>query len=271
MRRPPKRLNQSEQSLRFILDNLFDIITIIVAAVLVTRYTIHQPTSANTSEILTSVLAVLGLIAISGIWDRSRRIGRLEHLNEIILQNTQTTKESLFITDFPASIQREIEEKIKTSKDLLIIGNNLGNVIDLNYSLIEHRLEQQKCVRVVLANPTTPASDMAAFREYRPIELKVWRMQAQATLGTLKELRKKTPNTDKLIIRVIDTYLTHGIILADADTSNGSIYCWMYSFKTRKGNRPKFVLRPTDDYWYDHFIEEAEAIWNAAQELSSQP
>lgn len=269
MRKPSKQRNRFEQSLRFTLDNLFDIVTIVVATVLVTRYTINQPTSAEIPEILTSVLAVLGLIAVSGIWDRSRRMGRLEHLNEIILKNTQTTKDSLFITDFSASTQREIENKIETSKDFLIIGNNLGSVIDLNYSLFEHRLEQQKSIRVVLANPNTPASDMAASREYRPIEIAVWRMQAQATLKTLEKLQLKT--SGKLVIRVIDTYLTHGTILTDTDTYNGSIYCWMYSFKTRKGNRPKFVLRPTDDYWYGHFVEEAEAIWNSAKDWTSHP
>jgi hypothetical protein len=269
MRKTSKQPNWFEQTLRFTLDNLLDILTIVVAAVLVTRYNIHQPTAANTSEILTSVLAVLGLIAVSGIWDRSRRIGRIENLTESILQNTQTTKEALFTTDFSASIQKEIEEKIETSKDLLIIGNNLGSIIKLNYSLLENRLKQQKTIRIVLAKPNTPASDMAVSREYLPIDPNLWQMQTHATLNTLVELKKKV--SDKLIIRVVETYLTHGIILADTDTNNGSAYCWMYSFKTRKGNRPKFVLRPTDDYWYDHFVEEAEAIWHSAKHWEPKP
>lgn len=196
-------------------------------------------------------------------------MGRIESLSEVILQNTEATKETLFITDFSASIQREIEEKIATAKDLLIIGNNLGSVLNLNYSLFEQRLNQGNSIRIVLAAPSTPASDMAAYREYRPVEIGAWRTQAQSTLNTLEELRKKT--TGQLLIRVIDIYLTHGIIVADSNTNNGCVYCWMYSFKTRKGNRPKFILRPTDDYWYDHFVEEGEAIWNSSRDWSSQP
>ncbi len=67
-----------------------------------------------------------------------------------------------------------------------------------------------------------------------------------------------------LEIRVIVFPLANGGIYIDPNSSKGTYFLWYYSFKTRKGNVPKFIIRSTDEYWYEHFQEEANAIWDYA-------
>ena len=60
--------------MEWILENLPDLITILVAAVLVVRYLVRPPASADIAEILTWILAVLALLALSALWERNRRM-----------------------------------------------------------------------------------------------------------------------------------------------------------------------------------------------------
>jgi len=66
----------------WLLDNLFDIVTILVAGFLVARYQLRPPTLADITEIATWILGVLGLLAVSGLWERNRRLHRIERLSE---------------------------------------------------------------------------------------------------------------------------------------------------------------------------------------------
>lgn len=71
-----------QKSVEFLLDNLFDISTIFVAGYLVIRHQIKPFTSSDVGELATWILAVLGLIAVSGLWDRNRRLHRIEKLSQ---------------------------------------------------------------------------------------------------------------------------------------------------------------------------------------------
>lgn len=66
----------------FVLDNLFDIVTIGIAGYLVIRHAIRPFTSEEMGELAVWILAVLGLIAVSELWDRHRRLRRIEKLME---------------------------------------------------------------------------------------------------------------------------------------------------------------------------------------------
>jgi len=51
------------------LDNLFDLATIVVAAILVVRYQLTPPLQQDVPDIIVGILAVLGLMAVSGLWE----------------------------------------------------------------------------------------------------------------------------------------------------------------------------------------------------------
>ena len=64
----------------YLLDNLFDILTIVVAAYLVIRNQLQPPTANDIPDLANWILAVLGLLAVSGLWERSRRLRRIEEV-----------------------------------------------------------------------------------------------------------------------------------------------------------------------------------------------
>lgn len=192
-------------------------------------------------------------------WNLSERVEKL--ITRIESMNSISNRRAL-LTAFSSELQAELENKLLDSKDLLILGVILGNTLDFHYHVFEEKLIKGDTIRVVTVDPDNPACAMTALRKYREVNLDVWRSQVLATLDALQELKRKT--SGKLEIRIIDFPLANGGIYIDPTSPTGTYFLWYYSFKTRKGNRPKFVIRPTDEYWYEYFQEEAGAIWACA-------
>lgn len=208
------------------------------------------------SQQLTSLtLAVLTLLVLSLVVNR--------HRLEEILFKLDNGKEKFFQTDLSVNQQRELDETVAKGKNLLILGTSLANTLELHYPTFEHKLRKGDTIRIVVGNPLSAACDMAVQRRFLLTDINVWRTQIISSLNILVELKNKT--SGDLQIRVIDFHLAHGGILADAQSANGLFFLWYYSFKTKKGNRPKYILRPDQGYWYWHFVEEAEAIWSNSQ------
>jgi hypothetical protein len=199
-------------------------------------------------------LAILALLAIAILGNR--------HRLETIISNIKDDTSEILYTDFPDNIQDEINEKIKQSKNLLFIGIDLDITLSKHYPTLEKKLVQGERIKALLVNPDSPACEMVVRRSYRPNTIEALRSQIQSGLSSLQALQKKTAG--ELEIRILDYPLTHGGIIVDADTPKGVIYTWHYSFRTHRGNRPKYVLRASDGYWYDFFKEEAYALWESA-------
>lgn len=149
----------------------------------------------------------------------------------------------------------------------MIIGTTLGGTLELHYDLLESKLKQGHKVRILLVDPNGNAAKMAALRKYHHLDPNDWSQQVLSTLKALTVLSSKFQGTSLLEIKTLDFHIAHGGILVDTDfpKANGILFLWYYSFKTRKGTRPKFILESKDGHWYSHFIEEAGALWEAAK------
>ena len=205
-------------------------------------------------------LAVLALLGVAMLGNRHR-------LEKMPLKTTTGIGE-VFYAEFPDEVKREIRTKINRATDLLAIGSNLEYTLHMHRDLFEQNLRRGDTIRVVLVDPNSSACDMTAKRQPYLLDLELQRAKIRSALNALRDLQEQT--SGMLEVRLIDYPLSRGGILIDSDTPSGTLYLWNYAFRTNAKNKPKFVLRPADGFWYDYFRDEAKAIWNSATSWQSE-
>jgi hypothetical protein len=60
--------------------------------------------------------------------------------------------------------------------------------------------------------------------------------------------------------------LSVGLIAIDStpETRNATSVAFLEYYSYRAAGEPKLILQPTDGVWFQHFIDEAEELWNSA-------
>src|SRR5512136_1669457 len=71
-----------QNAANYLLDNIFDILTIAAAAYIVIRHQFRPYGPNDIAELATWILAVLGFIAVSGLWQQHRRLNAIEDLSQ---------------------------------------------------------------------------------------------------------------------------------------------------------------------------------------------
>ncbi|GAA6614523.1 hypothetical protein [Scytonema sp. NUACC26] len=232
-------------------ENIDLYLTILAAIALVTMNILGDKAQ---SKIAPFTVAVLALLTIATIGNR--------HRLDKIIKNLNDPKDDYFLTDFSLDTQKEINNHIINCKNLLVLGVTLGKTQQLLFPLFEKRLQKGENLRIVLIAPKSSACEISANAKYAPINVDSLKLQIQYTLDSL--MKMQINKKGMLEIRLINFPLAHGGILVDSDTPIGTFYLWYYGYKTRQANRPKFIVRPVDGYWYEYFQEEANAIWDSA-------
>ena len=193
-------------------------------------------------------------------------LGRRHNLAQL-QKDVNKPKKEIFFIELTNQQQSYLDERVRDCSDLLLIGNSLSRTLDQYYDVLEAKLKKGHKIRVVMGNPEGLAIDMTVTRKYRPVNTDVWRKQVRSALDELAHLKQNlAPEmTELLEIRTIDYNLSHGSIMIDLNKSDGLLFLWYHSFKTRKHSRPKYLLDKNDGYWYSYFTEEANAIWESSK------
>ena len=66
----------------YILENIFDIVTVAASAYIVIRHQFRPYGPNDISDLATWIIAVLGLIAVSGLWQQHRRLRAIEDISQ---------------------------------------------------------------------------------------------------------------------------------------------------------------------------------------------
>ncbi len=200
-------------------------------------------------------LAILALLAVAMLGNRYRL--------DKLLESSQLGIDQVLHQDF-ADIQKEITSRMENASDLLLIGANLYSTIQMHYLLLENRLRTGKQVRILLVNPTSNACEIVAKRRYRPITTEQYASQVKSSLQTLAALKKET--SGNLELHVIDDPVGLGGIFTDMSRSEGRVFIWNHSYKSKEVARPKLDLQKSDGYWFEFYCDEARALWDDSVE-----
>jgi hypothetical protein len=163
----------------------------------------------------------------------------------------------------------ELADCMAKSSELLITGVTRNALVNSHFGILEELLTHGKRIRFVLTDPVSDAVRIAADRYYAERSPDSVRERANHTLRLLAELAKNTGGD--LSVRLSSHPVATGLIAVDSrsTTPESSLFVELYSYQLR-GHDPRFILRPGEKHWFQHFATEAERIWDNAENYAFQ-
>jgi len=199
------------------------------------------------------VVALLALLAFSQI--RSRK------LLEEIRNKGRGGPATLFLRELPA----ELVSRRAQARDLLLVGDSMSRTIHGMRADMIAMLEAGGRVRVLLLDPTDDALIEAADRRIeRTLGPEHMRRRITSTLDDLISLRERTGG--RVEVRVSSSIPSAGFNCLDTADPRGLVCVRHHEFHPGREAMPIFTLEPSDGFWFQHFVDEAERLWEAGTE-----
>lgn len=256
----------------FLLDNLFDILTILVAAGLVIRYTLTAPTQADLPILVNWGLGLLGLIAVSGLWDRNRRMSRIEKLAEETRDLTQRSLSGrVRAGDFFLTEPRVPAKAFASAQKIDIAGVTLARTTREFLHPLGQRLVAGAHIRIIIVDPDTDTALMEASRKSigaAEVAPEFVRVRLQQSAGIIAAIANTPGSTGKLEVGYLPYVPAFGLFMIEPDQPAGHCFVEMYHHKTAEAN-PTFQLhKEDDDQWFGYFKRQYETLWASCRKES---
>lgn len=259
--------SRSQRFVEFLLDNLFDIVTIFVAGYTVIRHQFRPFTSSDIGELATRILAVLGLIAVSGLWERNRRLRRIEKLSregrDLISRHLSGKVRA---GDFFLSEKRLSDRTFSSATEILLGGITQTRTTRQYMHVLGKRLQAGAHIRImVIDSRIDSVMETMAARSIGETTPEYWRTRME-TVSVVIEIIGSTPgSTGTLEIGYLPFIPSFGFAMIDPDEPHGTSFVELYHHRSAEPN-PAFELRASDDpFWYRFFRNQYEVLWNSCR------
>lgn len=253
----------------YILDNLFDFLTIAAAAYVVIRHQFKPYGTGDIAELATWILGVLGLLAVSGLWERHRQLRNIQEIS-VRTNNIVTRKLSGQVSakDFFWDSEKKISSQdIANATDIYIVGMILNRTVRDHLATFGDRVAEGANLKFIIVDPDDEAiMKIMPLRSYGTKPSEWWRNRIQQTIGHIEDI----PNIEKpkgsINIGLLPYFPSFGMWLIDPDQPNGQIIVEIYHHRTAETN-PTFLLKASNDsYWYGFFKNQFDLLWKSCLE-----
>lgn len=256
-----------QKIVEYLLDNLFDIVTILVAGALVIRHELRPFTANDIGDLATWILAVLGLIAVSGLWDRNRRMHRIERFaKEGRDLAARYLSGRVRAGDFFLSEQPVSAKTFAAADTIYFLGMTLTRTTREYMHMLGQRLEAGASIRFVILETEEPLLQELVERSFGQTTIDYWKNRLD-TVKTVIEVIAKSSLDSKGDVKLGRLPFTpsFGFTMIDPDEPHGVCFVELYHHKSAEPN-PVFELRASEDaYWYDFFRNQFEILWNSCR------
>jgi hypothetical protein len=250
----------------FFLDNLFDLATLTVAVFVVLR---HQVRPFDLATLASWILAVLALLAISGLWDRNRRLRRLENLltETTDLLNRQLADKPRAATFFAQELSHSIlEETFSSANQIYICGLTLTRTTRQFMDSFSRRLDAGATIRLAFLDPANPAlMEIMAARSMGNTSAAYWGTRLNTVVDVIRAMSGSTTSAAKLEVGFAPFPPAFGLILTDPDQAHAKCFVEIYHHKTAERNAAFSLSRAEDPYWYSFFYKQWVELWNTCR------
>lgn len=262
-------LNRFEKFIVLLLDNLFDFATIIIAGVLVIRYQITSPTQSDLPEITTWILAVLALMAVSGVWERNRSLSRIEKVG----QETREFAKQYVDGVIPASRffinqkLHQLPDNVFSSAQTIDIGGIiLGRTIREYMNVFQERLQAGANLRIMICDPQNDqVIDQVALRLEGELPPSYWKERLEGVLLYVKEIAKFPHKPGSIQIGYLPYLPAFGLINIDMQKPEGLCYIEMYHHKSPEAGPGFKIQKANDPTWHQFFAKQFEILWESCR------
>lgn len=250
----------------YLLDNVFDIATIVIAGYLVIRQQLQPSAITNFSELATWVLAVLGLIAVSGLWERNRKLRRIENVaqegRDLILRRLagKTYAKDFFLNEKP------ISDKTFASADVIYVsGITLTRTTREYMDVWAQRLIAGATIRVMILEPEDNLLKELILRSSGETTVDFWKTKLQSSQFFVNFIAQTAGSTGKMELGYLPYIPSYGFVIVDPDKPNAHCFVELYHHKSTKAN-PTFELSRTNDAeWFQFFKDQFDTMWRSCR------
>jgi hypothetical protein len=258
--------SKTQTTVEFLLDNLFDILTIVVAGYLVIRYQVNPPTSNDITEIATWILAVLGLTAVSGLWERNRKLHRIEKLSEEGRNLTlRYLSKKVYASDFFFTEPKLTAKELSSANTIYFLGKVLARSSREFLYVLGQRLSAGANIRFVVLDPESESLLEQAVLQSFNAPIGFYRDTISTTETVVEALAKTQNSKGKVEIGYLPYVPSFGLILIDPFEPHGTCYVEIYQHRSAEPH-PTFELHAKDDpHWFAFFRDQFEKMWSSSR------
>ena len=258
--------NRLQSLLDWTLDNLFDLLTIAIAVVLVVRYQVTPPTPDDIPEIATWILGVLGLLAVSGLWERNRRLRRIEKLTKESRDlSRRYLNKRAHASDFFLPDRRLTAKDLSSADYIYFAGKVLARTTREFMHVLGQRLATGATIRFIILDPQSETLLEQAVLQSFDAPADFWYDTLSTTETVIEALAKSPNNKGKVEIGYLPYMPSFGLILVDPNQPHGICLVELYQHKSAAPH-PTFELRASDDpHWFKFFNKQFERMWDSCR------
>ncbi len=255
--------------INYVLDNIFDLLTISTVVIVIIRHSFFTPyTIEDFPNLVEALLAILGLIAFSSLWQHHRRLDVIEKLGQQTydLLSKQSSKEVRAEEFFWPKEKAVTPEELAQAKDIYIVGMILNRAVRSNMALLGDRLVAGANLRFIMLDwENEDLMNIMPYRSYGSKPKEWWQNRIKETFGHIEDI----PNSDQipgtLQVGCLPHFPSFGMWLLDPDTPHGKIHIEIYHHRTAEMNPTFSLIASEDAYWYNFFRKQFDLLWESCE------
>ncbi len=234
----------------------------------VVRHQFEPYGTDDMADLVAWVLAVLGFLAISTVWERHRQLRHIEQVSvethEIV---TKRLSGEVFARDFFWQEGKKVtKEALKNADDIYVVGMLLSRTTREYLALFGDRVEAGANLKFVLLDyENTELMNIMPGRSYGTQTSDQLQQRIKQSVLHIKDIPNSPNPSGTVQIGLLPYFPSFGMWLIDPDKAHGKIMVEMYHHRTPE-RQPMFTLQADEDaYWYNQFREQFDLLWESCE------
>lgn len=257
-------MKKIESLIWFAIENGPAIFTIAFAIYVIA---LAQTITLPTETLLQWILAILGLLAISELVERLRKIRHIERVSVESLdllknRDKKPSADQYFLWHLPS-----LEPYLEKATDISLSGLVVQHATTENRRVLAKRLEHGARIRILAIDPD---SESAKHHTYSSLEL--LKADAKVTLqNAIFLLSRSIDSKGSVELRYIDELPHFNITAIDPDQEHGVIFVEFYLNRWVTKGRPRVeLIAKRDGEWFTFFRNQFEMLWQESKPVNLQ-
>ena len=258
-----------QNAANYLLDNVFDVLTIAAAGYIFIRHQFKPYGPADITLLATWIVAILGLIAVSGLWQQHRRLKALENLSQethdLVVQRLggPARSQDFFWPDEKAITTQDLSQ----ANDIYVVGMVLNRAVRNHMAALSDRLAAGAHLRFIILDwQNVSLMDIMPYRSIGSHPKEWWQEHIRQTEGYIEDIPASDGNVGTLKVGYLPFFPSFGMWLIDPDEPHGQIHVEIYHHRTPEMNATFSLHASKDAYWYRFFRKQFDLLWQSCEE-----